>query len=77
MGKCKNQKFSKTFLEVASCNVLTGCMGKIYLRFQSLLESIKMLVINVYLQDISSQKKFILFHLYECESLLMFGFTLA
>lgn len=36
-----------------------------------------MLVINVYLQDISSQKKFILFHLYECESLLMFGFTLT
>lgn len=28
-------------------------------------------------QDISSQKKFILFHLYGCESLLMFGFTLT
>lgn len=35
-GEVQKPKISKTFLEVASCNVLTGCMGKIYFRFQSL-----------------------------------------
>lgn len=33
--RCKSNKISQTFLDVASCNVLKGCLGKIYFRFLS------------------------------------------
>lgn len=70
-------KMFKDFSGSSLMQCIDRMYGKNLLEISITLESIKMLVINVYLQDISSQKKFILFHLYECESLLMFGFTLA
>lgn len=72
----RKPKISQTFLDVASCNVLKGCLGKCLLQISITPASIKMLVINVYFQDISSQEKFILFYLYGSASLLMFHLVL-
>lgn len=51
---------------------IEGMFGKNLLQISITPASIKVLVINVYFQDISSQEKFILFYLYGSASLLMF-----
>lgn len=79
----KTRTFVKSFVGVKATNFsdfsgcsfmqcIEGMFGKNLLQISITPASIKMLVINVYFQDISSQEKFILFYLYGSASLLMF-----
>lgn len=63
------------FSDFSGCSFMQcieGMFGKNLLQISITPASIKVLVINVYFQDISSQEKFILFYLYGSASLLMF-----
>lgn len=70
---------AKNFSDFSGCSFMQcieGMFGKNLLQISITPASIKMLVINVYFQDISSQEKFILFYLYGSASLLMFHLVL-